>query len=551
MRHRAAFGLILGAGLSFSAGAARSDEAALVLDLASPAAHAIHHPIGTDSREAQAFFDQGLALAWAFNHAAAIAAFRLAVEADPAAPMPYWGIAYALGPNINMPASPDMLAEAAAALAVAETHAGNGTPADRAYIDALAARYAPDPLAERAPLDQAYADAMAGLVERMPEDLDAKTLHAEAVMTLRPWLWWSSDGTPAPGIKEAIAELKAVLAANPDHIGANHLYIHALEESPNPRKAMTAATNLAAMAGHAGHLIHMPAHVEGHAGDFAACAASNTKAIEADRAYVAAARATGVYPLMYLGHNFQFLAYCEQMAGRKAATLETLDALARHLAEHGQDIPPIADLVADYLGMLPALLAARFAAWDRVLSIAPPPETARVATAFWHYARGLAYIGKDLRSQAADERRALAAVLPTVPPEATYGPNNSGAALAALALDELDARLAVAEGRFGQAIKLFEQAVAKQDALAYDDPPPWYHPVRETLGGVLLTVGRAAEAEAVFREDLKRNPGNGRSLWGLWQSLVDQGKSGQADRAKAAFEKAWAKADIKMKAGEL
>ncbi len=549
-RNRAALIAVVGAALGCFGSAARSDETSIILDLASPAAHAIHHPIGTSSREAQTLFDQGLALVWAFNHAAAIEAFQLAAEADPASPMPYWGIAYALGPNINMPAVPEMLAEAEAALGEAEARAANGTPADRAYIAALAARYAADPTAERAPLDQAYVDAMAKLVEQMPEDLDAKTLHAEAVMDLHPWLWWTSDGKPAPGIKEAIAELKAVLAANPDHIGANHLYIHALEESPNPKKAEAAATHLAALAGHAGHLIHMPAHVEAHMGDFAACADSNAKAIEADQAYVAAAAASGVYPLMYLGHNFQFLAYCEQMAGRKAATLETLDALAQHLAKHGQDIPPIADLVTDYIGMLPALLAARFGEWERVLAVAPPPETARVATAFWHYARGIAYLGKDLVSEASDEREALAALLPSIPPEETYGVNNAGAAMAALALDELDGRVAVSQGRFGQATKLFEQAVAKQDALAYDDPPPWYHPVRETLGALLLTTGRSAEAEKVFRADLKRNPGSGRSLWGLWQSLVDQGKSGQADKAEAAFDKAWAKADIKLKPGE-
>lgn len=286
-------------------------------------------------------------------------------------------------------------------------------------------------------------------------------------------------------------------------------------------------------------------------GDFAACIDSNAKAIEADQAYVAAAAASGVYPLMYLGHNFQFLAYCQQMAGRRAATLETLDALGRHLAAHGADIPPIADLVTDYIGMLPALLAARFGEWERVLAIAPPPETARVATAFWHYARGLAYLGTTLTAEASDEREALAALLPGIPPEETYGVNNAGAAMVALALDELDGRIAVAQGRFGQAIKLFEQAVAKQDALAYDDPPPWYHPVRETLGALLLKTGRSADAERVFREDLKRNPGSGRSLWGLWQSLVDQGKSGQADKAEAAFDKAWSTADIKVKPDEL
>jgi len=549
-RNRALLVAVVGVVLGFCGSAARSDETNIILDLASPAAHAIHHPIGTSSREAQNLFDRGLALVWAFNHAAAIKTFLLAAAADPAAPMPYWGIAYALGPNINMPAMPEMLLAADQALKEAQARAANGTPSDRAYIEALAARYADDPNAERAPLDRAYADATATLVERQPEDLDAKTLHAEAVLDLHPWLWWSRDGKPEPGIKEAIAELKAVLAANPDHIGANHLLIHALEESPNPKKADSAAEHLAAMAGHAGHLIHMPAHVQAHMGDFAACAESNSKAIEADEAYIAASGVIGVYPLMYLGHNYQFLAYCEQMAGRKAATLEAVEGLARHLAKHGLEIPPIADLVTDYVGMLPALLAVRFGEWDRALQIAQPAAGARVATAFWHYARGVAYLGKDLVSEASDERAALAALLPGIPPEESYGANNAGAAMAALALDELDGRIAVAQGRFGRAIKLFEQAVAKQDALAYDDPPPWYHPVRETLGGLLLKTGRPAEAEKLFRADLKRNPGSGRSLWGLWQSLVDQGKSGQADKAEAAFDKAWAKADIKLKAGE-
>jgi len=547
---RASFGALLAAAILATATPAAASETGVILDLASPTAKAIHHPIGTTSREAQALFDQGLALVWAFNHAAAFVAFSEAAEADPAAPMPLWGMAYALGPNINMPAPPEMLMMARHMLDEARQRAANGSPSDRAYIEALATRYAEDPMAERGPLDEAYAEAMAKLVERQPDDLDAKVLHAEAVLDLHPWLWWK-DGKPEPGIKEAIAELKSVLAANPDHIGANHLLIHALEESPNPNKASAAAEHLAAMAGHAGHLIHMPAHVQAHRGDFAACAESNSKAIEADEAYVTASGVIGVYPLMYLGHNYQFLAYCEQMAGRRAATLKTAEDLTRHLAEHAPEIPSMVVLVIDYVGMLPALLAVRFGEWDRALAVDEPPAGARIATAFWHYARGVADLGKQLLGAAKDEREALAALLPSIPPDAYFGVNNSGAGMAALALDELDARIAIAEGRFGQAIRLLETAIAKQDALAYDDPPPWYHPVRETLGAVLLTMGRSAAAESAFREDLKRNPGNGRSLWGLWQALVDQGKSGEADKAKAAFDKAWAKADIRLQARDL
>jgi tetratricopeptide (TPR) repeat protein len=550
MKHRIPIGaLVVAAGLAL--GPARASETTIVLDLASPPAGAIHHPIGTTSREAQSLFDQGLALAWAFNHAAAIEAFELAAKADPSAPMPWWGIAYAMGPNINMPADPEMLAHARHALDEAEARAANGTPSDRAYIEALGARYAEDPMAERPALDEAYAQATAALVKRQPDDLDAKVLRAEALLTLRPWLWWTNDGKPEPGVKEAIAELRAVLKVNPDHIGANHFYVHAMEESPNPRKAMAAATSLIAMAGHAGHLAHMPAHIQAHAGDFAACAESNSKAIEVDEAYVIAAGASGVYPLMYLTHNWHFLAYCQQMAGLKAATLETAAGLARHLEKHGQDIPPFADPITDYFGMFPTLMSLRFEEWDRVLAVEPPSAGAQVATAFWHYARAVAYLEKKLPGQAKDERKALAELVPTVPPETYFGVNNKGAAMAALALADLDGQIAAAEGRFGQAIKLLEQAVAMQDALAYDDPPPWYRPVRESLGAVLLRSGRSAEAERVFRQDLKRNPGSGRSLWGLWQALVDLGKSGEADKAEAAFKKAWAKADIRIELGDL
>lgn len=550
MRRGVCFLALLLAGL-LALGSAGASETTVVLGLASPTARAIHHPIGTASREAQALFDQGLALVWASNQAAAIQAFELAAKADPSALMPWWGIAYAMGPNIDMPADSEMPARARQALDEAEARKANGTPSDRAYIEALGARYAEDPAAERAPLDQAYAEAMATVVERAPDDLDAKVLLAEALLTLRPRLWWTHDGKPEPGVKEAIAELRAVLKVKPDHIGATHFYIHAMEGSPTPRKAMAAANSLAAMAGRAGHLLHMPAHIQAQIGNFGACAESNSKAIEADEAYAIAAGANGVYPLMGLSHNYHFLAHCQQMAGLKAATLETADGLARHLAEHGQDVPRFADPIADYFGMFPTLMTLRFGEWDRVLAVEAPSPGAQVATAFWRYARGVAYLEKKLLGQAKDERAALAALVPAIPPEPHFGMNNKGAAMSALALADLDGQIAVAEGRFGQAIKLLEQAVALQDALAYDDPPAWYRPVRESFGAVLLRTGRAAEAERVFREDLKRNPGSGRSIWGLWQALVDQGKSGEADKAEVAFKKAWAKADIRIDLGDL
>lgn len=547
--HRVWHALLMAVALA-GAPPARADDTAIILDLAAPAPKAVHHPIETFSPEAQNLFDQGLALVWAFNHQAAIRAFEAAARADPDSPMPYWGIAYALGPNINMPADHHMLAAAIAALGEAKARAGNGSARERDYIAALEQRYGADPAADRAPLDLAFAEAMAALAAKYAEDLDAKTLHAEAVLDLRPWRWWEPDGKPAPGTEAVIAELRAVLAQNPDHIGANHLLIHALEASPQPDKAKAAAQHLAALAGHAGHLLHMPAHIQANTGDFAACAASNEAAIAADRAYLETSRATGVYAMMYAAHNMHFLAFCDQMAGRKAATFDAVEMLADHLAAHAGDIPEMRSLVIDYFGMQPALMAVRFQDWDRVLAVKAPPPEAPIATAFWHYARGVAYIGKRTLSYAADERAALAALLPQMPAEAWYGANNTGAAMAALALDELDARLALATGRLDKAIALLDAAVAKQDALAYDDPPAWYHPLRETLGAALLAAGRAKEAARVFRADLERHPGNGRSLWGLWQSLEASGRSDAADKTRAEFEKAWRDADVPVKLGD-
>ncbi len=529
---------------------AAADDQAILLDLAGPPADAIHHPIETFVPEAQNLFDQGLALVWAFNHEAAIQAFEAAARADPHSPMPYWGIAYALGPNINMPADPHMLMLAIAALGEAKARAGNGSERERDYLAALETRYGEDPAAERAPLDLAYAEAMAALAAKYPEDLDARVLHAEAVLDLRPWRWWEPDGKPAPGTEAAIAALRAVLESAPDHIGANHLLIHALEASPDPARAKAAAERLAARAGHAGHLLHMPAHIQANTGDFAACSASNEAAIAADEAYLAASRAAGLYATMYAAHNMHFLAFCDQMAGRKAATFAAAGKLAAHIAAHQGDIPELASLVIDYFGMQPALMAVRFQDWDRVLALKAPPAGAMVAAAFWHYARGVAYIGKRTLPYAEEERAALAALVPAIPETVTYGPNNSGRAMAALALAELDGRLALATGRFDKAIALLEGAVAQQDALSYDDPPAWYHPVRETLGAALLIAGRAKEAARVFRADLERHPGNGRSLWGLWQSLEASGRSKAADETRAEYEKAWRAADIRLKLGD-
>lgn len=504
------------------------------------------HPVTTSSYAAQTYFDQGLRLIYAFNHEEAERSFREAARLDPAMAMAWWGVAYCNGPNINLPIDRERNSRALEAVGKAKALASTAGPSERAYIEAVATRYSPDPSADRATLDRAFADAMRALSRRYPDDLDAATLAAEAMMTLRPWQLWSADGKPAEGTEEIVSILESVIKREPDHPGANHYYIHAVEASPHPERAVASAMRLETLVPGGGHLVHMPAHIWMRTGDYERAVASNDGGADRDRKFF---KATGqdksTYALIYYNHNLQFLA----VAGAMNGMIEPARKAAAECAANGLGV--VQDLmIAEFLIPTPWLVELRFGNWDAVLRFPEPPEFAPGARAMLHYARGTALAAKGEVEAARAERRALDGDAAKEPAD-NYWSLNLGKDLLSLAGLVLDARIASAAKDFDGALAAWTKAIAAQDALRYDEPPPWYYPLRESLGGEYLRAGRAADAEKVFREDLERNPRNPRSLFGLHEAIKAQGRGEDATWIRKQFERVWKAPDIKLRVVDL
>ncbi len=501
----------------------------------------LHHPVTTTSPEAQRYFDQGLRLIYGFNHDEAIRAFREAARLDPDCAMAWWGVAFAAGPNYNLPIDEarDRLAREAMATAVAL--APKAGPAEQDYIAALAKRYARPSGADRKALDRDYAAAMGAVAKKHPADLDAATLHAEALMVLRPWDLWTADGKPQPGTTEIVATLEAVLAKEPDHLGANHYYIHAVEASPDPGKALASAQRLAGLAPAAGHLVHMPSHVYMRVGRYADAAEANRRAIAADERYIAGEEPTGVYPLMYYPHNLHFLWSAASMEGRSAEAIAAGHKLTAQLSPKALREMPMLELFAP----TPVLALARFGRWDRVLATTAPGDEFVVATAMWRYTRGLALAATGKLDEAAAEQAEVARLAATVPADRVIGDNQPARRHLELAATELAGDIAARRGKTDEGVRLLEEAVRLEDALPYTEPPPWWRPVRHVLGAVLLEANRPADAEAVYREDLRRNPDNGWALHGLAGSLRERNPE-EAAATEARFRRAWERADVQL-----
>ena len=499
-----------------------------------------HHRIATTSPEAQRLFDQGLTLVYGFNHGQAIKLFERAAELDPRAPMPLWGIALAHGPNINdfeMDRDRARTADGYAKRALALTSAAN--PRERAYVEALAKRYSSDPAADLKKLQVEYKDAMAGLARTYPADLDAQVLYAESLMDLRPWQLWTRDGRPADVTGEVIRVLESVLKRSPLHPGANHYYIHTMEASPSPGKALLSAKRLETLVPAAGHLVHMPAHIYARTGDFVKSANSNAAAAAVDERYLLRTNARGMYPLMYYNHNVHFESYAAAMAGQYARAKRTADKLVANVAPAVADMPMIEGFLPQQFYVL-----LRFARWDDLLALPAPAPSLQLTTVLWHYARAAARAGKGDAAGARSEQQQFLDAAAKIPAETPVGVLNTAGQMFAVARPLLAGRIAAAGGDLSAAIEQYRSAVAAEDALTYDEPPTWYYPVRETLGAALLAHGDATEAEAVFRKDLEYNPRNGRSLFGLWKSLEAQGRKPEAARAAADFRRVWAAADV-------
>lgn len=507
----------------------------------------VHQPISTRVPEAQRYFDQGLALTYAFNHEAAIDSFREAARLDPKCAICWWGVAYASGPNINAPMGPQSAAQARRAAREAKRLAKHASPEERAWIEAIQVRYGDDPEASAGPdrraEDLAFADAMRALRRAQPDDLHVATLFAESLMDLSPWNYWHDDGSPREHTEEAAESLAFVLERDPNHVGALHFWIH-LYERFEPERAEAEADRLWQLAPAAGHLVHMPAHIYFRLGRYAESADVNQRAASADVAWFSWCRAPQAYAALYYTHNLHFLWASEMAQGNFDGALTAARRLVAQIREDQlADFPFLEDFLAT-----PMLTFARFGEWDLVLGEPAPPASRRFHTAMWHYARGLAYARlRDLEAAEA-ERAALGAIAADPQLGATIYDTSGGTAGERLGVARLhlDGEIAAARKRVGEAIEALEEAIAIQDAMPYAEPPPFYVPMRQVLGGVLLDAGRASEAEAVFREDLRRHPNNGWSLYGLAKSLEKQGKRSQAHWAREGARHAWARADARL-----
>ena len=467
--------------------------------------------ISTKVEATQQYFDQGLRLVYGFNHAEAIRSFTRAAELDPTCAMCYWGIALAYGPNVNAPMDSASGVAAYAAAQKALTLKSHATAAERAYIEAVAQRYAEVPPTDRARLDTLYSRAMGRVAKTNPNDLDAATLYAESLMDLRPWNYWRPNGTPYPGTNEIVRQLKKVISRNPNHPGACHYYIHAVE-AVNPQAAVPCAERLARLMPGEGHMVHMPAHIYIRVGRWNDAVEANQHAIHTDEEFIEGQHPMGVYPLAYYPHNIHFLAFASTMAGRSAQAIEASNTLTSKVnLDVARQVGMLQEMVPYH-----ALTLTTFGKWDEVLAEPLPPEDIRFSYAMAHYARGVAHAAKGQWTEAQAALDTVTAINAATPEGA------DGKTALSIAVHALSGEIATRRGDLDAGIKHFREAAKIEDAGLYFEPPKWYYPIRHSLGAALLKAGRNAEAEKVYRQDLRRFPENGWSLFGLAQALRAQ-----------------------------
>ena len=505
-----------------------------------------HHAITTANPDAQRYFDQGLIIDFAFNHAESVRSFRAAQRLDPTCAMCYWGEALALGPNINVTSngvvvmSDEERVNAYAAIQKALELKDGASERERDYIDALSVRYNGDTSKPRDSLDAAYMDMMRALHRKYPDDDDAAALFAESMMNTMPWDYWLDPVNPKPLTEEVLTALETVLERSPTHPLAIHLYIHAVEASSNPGRAEKAADTLANLVPGAGHLVHMPAHIYWRVGRYNDASEANVRAAAVDEAYIAACNAQGFYPAAYYPHNIHFLWAASSMEGRSRVAIEAARKVAANVRlEMIDEFPGV-----EFFHTIPMLALTQFGRWDEILAEPQPPENLEFSNGIWHYVRAIAYANKGQLEEAKAERENLVSLKDATDVhflDSIYYPATSLLKIA----DELAlGTIAMAEDDIDRAIGHFEVAVQTQDELPYTEPPFWYYPTRHTLGKALLAADRPEEAEATYRRDLEQYPRNGWAMFGLMESLKAQGRD--TTEVGELFAILWAEADVTL-----
>lgn len=501
---------------------------------------ALHHPVTTNQITAQLYFDQGLTLLYAFNHDAAYWSFLKATQIDPQMAMGYWGMALAQGSNINMNAPPSREKTAYEVIQKALKLSDQVSESERDYIQALSRRYSNDPHPNSQQLAENYSRAMGDLVKKYPDDLDATVLFAETIMDLHPWRQWSLDGQPLDRTIEAVQALESVLKRDPRHLGANHYYVHVIEASGNPERALMCAERLKTLLPSAGHILHMPSHIYLLVGDYRQAVTCNEEAVAVDRRYIREYGSEGIYPIHYLSHNLYFLSRAYSMAGNFVAAKQAADDLGQLYLPHAHRMPEL-----EYYVPTSMFVLLRFHKWKAILDLPEPPQQMQITRALWHFSRAMAFTALGDLQNATQERRIFLEDKAKISPDVVYGYNKAEKSLK-IAESLLDGTLAEAQHRLSEALAFFQTAVNEQDTLLYNEPPDWFFPVRETLGGILLRNRRFEEAERVFRDDLTRHPGNGRSLFGLRECLIGQSRHHDLFWINQQFQRAWMYSDTTL-----
>ncbi len=497
-------------------------------------------PVTTLSRDAQLFMNQGLNLAFGFNHAEAGRSFREAARLDPDLAMAYWGQALVLGPNINAVMDPANEPVAYELIQKAVSLKSKATPREQAYIDGLAKRYT-GKAEDRAAADEAFAEAMQEVAKAFPDDLDAQSLYAESMMDLRPWGYWMPDGEPHQGTAEIVSLIESVLERDSHHPLALHLYIHLIEPTETPEKAEVAADRLLTLMPGAGHMVHMPSHIYQRIGRYEDAAKSNELAAMADEDYIAQCNAQGLYPMGYYPHNVHFLWFAATMDGRGQLAIDNARKVATKAPDEAlKELPLLAGF-----RVVPYYALTRFGRWDEMLKEPPPPDNLYMR-GVWHYARGLAFLGKGKLADAEKELAEVKRIAKDPALDFALFSPNSAANIFAVAPEVLGGEIEATKKNYDAAISHLEKAVRLEDGLVYTEPSEWHYPPRHALGAVLLEAGRAREAETIYWEDLRRNRENGWALYGLMKALEAQGKTEQAALVTKRLDKAWSRADVKL-----